>query len=104
MIFGVRVRCGRVGKGYVALDLCAGSDTKFQLELLRCVMIVLIPVSEDISEAEMEAIFPQCVRKPINTDPCWPIIQEMALDILRRHEKPSEVMANRKLIEITPET
>lgn len=103
MIFGVRVRCGRVGAGYVALDLCAGADPKFQLELLRCVMIVLIPVSEDILEAAMQAIFPRCDRKPINTDPCWPKIQEMAMEVLRRHDGLRETNANRKLVEITPD-
>lgn len=103
MIFGVRVRCGRVGEGYVALDMCAGADPRFQLELLRCVMIILIPVSEDIKESAMKDLFPECKRKPINTDPCWPKIQEMALNVLRKHEKPSETMVNRKLVEITPE-
>lgn len=99
MIFGVRVRVGRVGKGYVVLDLCAGADSEFRNELLCCVMIILLPVSEDITEGELEKLFPQCNRKPIFNDPCWPKMQKMARDILHISYPPT----NRKFVEINPE-
>lgn len=83
MMFGVRVRVGRVGHGCVDVDLCAGADRGFQMELLRAVMTILIPVDENISSREMSDLFPGYTVKPINLDPtCWVTIKQMADAVL----------------------
>jgi hypothetical protein len=90
MMFGVRVRVGRVGCGCVDVDLCAGADRQFQDELLRAVMTVLIPVAEDIGPREMSDMFPRYNVKPINLDPvCWPTIKAMADAVLATGQKAS---------------
>lgn len=80
VMFGVRVRFGRAGEGYVLLDLCAGSDRQLQDDLLRCVMAILLPVSEDSTSRQILEKFP-CASsriKPIHKDICWEQIKELA--------------------------
>ena len=87
MAFGVRVRAGRVG-GQPDLDLCAGASRQFQGELLKAVMTILIPVSEDISSRELSDMFPRYTVKPINLDPhCWPTIKKMAEAVLANDQQ-----------------
>jgi hypothetical protein len=81
VMFGVRVRMGRVGEGYCILDLCAGADVTLRHDILRCVMCVLIPAKEDLTEGDLARLFP-CVsseKKPINLDECWEQLQQRAL-------------------------
>jgi hypothetical protein len=86
MMFGVRVRMGLVGCGCVDLDYCAGADEEFQQELLRTVMTILIPISEDISPRQLSDTFPRYQIKPINKDPdCWPALQKMAATVLEEY-------------------
>ena len=85
MMFGVRVRAGLCGHGWVALDYCAGDDHQFQLELLRTVMAALISFPEDVTERQIQDVFPRYDVKPINRDPtCWPELQRMANEALRQ--------------------
>lgn len=81
MMFGVRVRLGKTGEGYVVLDLCAGADHLLQDDLMRCVMVILMPVPEDATNGDIKRLFP-CVHsrvKPISKDECWEQIQALAL-------------------------
>lgn len=82
MIFGVRVRVGRVGSMCVDLDYCAGASVSFQEELLRTVMTILIPVSEDITPRQLSDMFPRYTIRPIHKDACWPQLQQMAAAVL----------------------
>lgn len=84
MLFGVRVRLGRVGYGCVALDLCAGPSRDRQDELLRLVMLIVLPMPESIDEGELERAFPRFTIKPIFNDPNWPKLQELADAVLKK--------------------
>lgn len=78
VMFGVRLRLGRTGAGGVNLDYCAGANQLFQMELLNAVHIILQEVPETISERDLEAMFPDYTRKPINHDEyCWKRLQQM---------------------------
>lgn len=82
VMFGVRVRFGPVGDGYCLLDLCAGADRKLRDDILRCVMCVLIPMKEDLTDEEIRQAFP-CTSsriKPMNMDECWDALQQKALE------------------------
>jgi len=82
MMFGVRVRVGRIGSMCVDLDYCAGADVHFQEELMKAVMTILIPVSEEITSRQLSDMFPTYEIKPIHQDPCWPQLQQMAAAVL----------------------
>jgi hypothetical protein len=83
MLFGVRIRFGRVDSMCLELDYCAGADIEFQVELLKTVMTILIPVNEDVSNPELRDLFPTYEVKPINQDPtCWIRLQELAAKVL----------------------
>jgi hypothetical protein len=85
MMFGVRVRLGRVGWGSCELDYCAGADLDFAVELMRTVMIILAPIPEDVKPCEITMLFPYFTVKPINKDPhCWVELQRMADDVMRK--------------------
>ena len=87
VLFGVRIRMGKVGAFGPVLDYCAGADTDFQRELLLSIMMALIPVDENISEDELYKLFPKWKVRPINADPCWPIIKKMGEDGITWLEK-----------------
>jgi len=82
MIFGVRVRFGRVGEMTVVLDYCAGASRLHQLELLRLVMTILLPLPETVAIRDLEAVFPRCVVKPIFNDACWETLHRRAEEAL----------------------
>jgi hypothetical protein len=103
MMFGVRVRLGLIGHGWVVLDLCAGADPEFQRKLLRTVMVILIPQPEAITEGELEELFPICKAKPIFNDVCWSQLQSMANYVIQSLSKSTVLMGERKLVEIKPE-
>ncbi len=85
MMFGVRVRLGLCGNGWVTLDYCAGADRQFQTDLLRTVMAALVPFAEEATERVLQDIFPRYEVKPINLDPtCWVELQRMANEALRQ--------------------
>ncbi len=68
MLFGVRVRLGRTGWGCCELDLCAGANPEYQEAILRAVMLILLPVPEDVHPAEISKLFPRFRVKPIFND------------------------------------
>lgn len=84
MLFGVRVRLGRVGDMGADLDYCAGADPEMQQTLLRTVMLIVLPVPETASVEELTAPFPRCRRKPVFLDPCWPMLQDLAYKALEQ--------------------
>lgn len=76
MIYGVRVSAGRVepSRGFAlfyAIDYCAGGDESFLMQLFAVVVNLLSRLPESITVAEVERLFPEYERKPINLDPCW---------------------------------
>jgi hypothetical protein len=85
MAFGVRIRAGRPGSGSCEIDLCAGADRDLQMEVLRLVMIILLPVEEDISYDEFRYQFPcrSSAIKPVNLDPCLDALRGRAYEILK---------------------
>jgi len=78
MLFGVRVRVGKVGACFVVIDYCAGADVRFQLELLITVFRILFAIDEQITEDQLAAMMPRYQKRPINLDPCWEELLEMA--------------------------
>jgi hypothetical protein len=84
MMFGVRVRCGLTDAPTVDLDLCAGSDPEYQLDVLRVVTMILLPVPESITPTELAALFPTCRVKPIVLDECWDKMIRLAEEALQK--------------------
>lgn len=78
VLFGVRIKLGRAGSGFCALDYCAGDNPLFQLELLNAVRIILLKVPEDADYPTVEMMFPGFSIKPIDLDPtCWKELQKL---------------------------
>jgi hypothetical protein len=81
MMFGKRVRAGRVGMGWCTIDYCAGGDDEFLKELIVVVMLVLESFDESVNEIEIERIMPWFDIKPINKDPhCWTQLKRLMLE------------------------
>jgi len=79
VLFGVRVRLGKIGNAWVNLDYCAGSNEGFALILLATVVAILERVPESATERQVEELFPKFDIKPIDRDPtCWKRLQELA--------------------------
>jgi hypothetical protein len=68
MVFGVRVRLGKVGNPWSTLDYCAGPLPAEQFFLLGLVAGTLYWVPEETSEAELGLIFPRQRIKPMRLD------------------------------------
>lgn len=84
MFFGVRLRFGLANYPVADLDYCAGDDIEFQLDLLRAVTLILLPVPEEITPREICDMFPKCRVKPVCLDPCWDVLVRMAAEALSK--------------------
>jgi hypothetical protein len=84
MLFGVRVSMSEKDSPFISLDLCAGADVGFQLEVLRVVMAILLNVNEDVTEQELKSFFPECFVKPIFKDECWEQMKRLADETLTK--------------------
>ena len=72
MLFGVRVRAGKVGDIGCELDYCAGADLTWQMQLLIVIMTALEKLPESTTSKEIQLIFPIQNIKPIKNDNfCW---------------------------------
>lgn len=72
MLFGVRVRAGKVGDIGCELDYCAGADLVWQMQLLIVIITALEKLPESTTCKEMQLIFPIQNIKPIKNDKnCW---------------------------------
>jgi hypothetical protein len=80
MLFGMRVSLSQIGDCYYTLDYCAADDPGFALTLLLTVMKILERYPENVTPRQLQNEFPRCDRKPMNLDPCWLKLQEMAKD------------------------
>ncbi len=79
VLYGVRVRLGKVGSACVDLDYCAGDNLGFALILLVTVINILEALPESITAQQIEKLFPMYEVKPIDRDPyCWRRLQELA--------------------------
>lgn len=78
VMYGVRVRAGLAGDGCCIIDYCAGADYIFALELLATVIQFLEKFPENVSARSIEEIRPTSQVKPINLDPCWDKLKELA--------------------------
>ncbi len=89
MAFGVRVRASTQGSGWCPVDYCAGADMQFQLELLGVIKIILSSYPETVTQQEIEQLFDDYPyqRKPINLDPCWPKLVNLAMSIVDKQEE-----------------
>jgi len=86
VMFGRRIRLGKVGEGCVNLDYCAGDNLLFQLEVLNAVRCILLDVPEDVDVWAIENLFPGYEIKPINLDShCWPTLQALAEKARKKH-------------------
>ena len=96
VMFGFRVRAGLAGDGFVAVDYCAADQTIFLRELFAVVMLILEQLPEDTQPGELYRILPGHEVKPINQDPCWEKLQDLAkpgaareaLEVLRGGKSP----------------
>lgn len=79
VMFGKRIRAGRVDRPFCAIDLCAGGDEDVLKQLAVLVMYVLESFPEDVLEREVEDLMPWCRTKPINNDPCWDELRKLAV-------------------------
>lgn len=68
MLFGVRVRLGKLGNSWCTLDYCAGPEPAEQLFLLGLVAGTLHWLPEETTEAELGLIFPRQRIKPMSRD------------------------------------
>lgn len=91
VMFGVRVRAGKVGCQGLDIDYCAGTDPVFLGQLLTTVMTILETFPESLNSQELHTILPMYNKKPINLDPCWEQLQQLAKERLtqrgQQHEK-----------------
>lgn len=78
VLFGVRVRAGIVGHDWVNVDYCAGDNPAFALQLLVTVIEIFEGLPEDITGGDVEALMPAYERRPIDRDPCWKKLQDLA--------------------------
>lgn len=79
MIFGVRVRIGRVGEPYVLVDYCAGDTFDGRSRLLLLCLTLLEGVDEVVSDQRILELFPFEKIKPIFNDSLWEILKAAAI-------------------------
>lgn len=77
MLFGVRVRAGRVGAMSADIDYCAGADIGFQFQLLTTIIAILETIPVGTSSGDICRLMPRYEKRPINLDPCWPALQAL---------------------------
>lgn len=83
VIFGLRVRAGRTDNTVsVAVDYCAGNDEVFCFHLLAT-MVKILERGVSITHRELERILPTWEVRPINQDPCWGKLQQLANELDR---------------------
>ena len=83
VLFGFRVRAGRVGEMEVAMDYCAADQHEFLMELYAMAIILLQTYPEETSTAELRADLPGYEVRPINRDPCWENLKELVREKLQ---------------------
>jgi hypothetical protein len=91
MIFGVRICGNRVGSIAFAFDYCAGANVGFVHILLLVMLSILESLPEETTERELQNMLPSWEIRPIDKDPCWQKLQQLAIDLAK-----SEVSANAK--------
>lgn len=77
VLYGVRVRAGRVGDSFVFIDYCAGADRDFQARLLGVIIDILETLPVGITPREVQDLMPGYDIRPIDKDPCWPTLIEL---------------------------
>lgn len=82
VMYGVRVRAGKIGNGWITLDYCAGDDKEFALILFATVGCILMALPETVTEQQVQRLFPAYETKPISLDPtCWERLKELAAQV-----------------------
>lgn len=81
MMFGHRVSAGLVGSGCVEIDYCGGADGCFVIQLLATVVKIFSSLPETITLKEVKRFFPTYQVKPIDKDPCWEKLKELAANL-----------------------
>lgn len=89
VIFGWRVALSQIGDCCYTLDYCAGGDFGFAMVLLATIAKILESYPESVRIRQIQDAFPRYERRPINLDPCWTKLHEMAWEC----EPPSLVEA-----------
>lgn len=79
VMFGKRVRAGRINVDWCVVDYCAGQDDDFLKQLITTVIIILESFDENTPEIDIEQVLPTYKTKPINLDPCWAQLKKVAL-------------------------
>jgi hypothetical protein len=83
MIFGVRICGNRVGSIAFVFDYCAGANMGFAHILLLVMFSILDNLPEDTTERELEKMLPGWEVRPIDKDPCWEKLQQLAIDLAK---------------------
>jgi hypothetical protein len=86
MIFGVRICGNRVGSIAYAFDYCAGANMGFAQVLLLVMFSILDSLPEEITERELENMLPSWEVRPIDRDPCWGKLQQLAIKLAKSEE------------------
>ena len=68
MMFGVRIRASPPGSYGCSLDYCCGSDQDQIYFWFGFVMALFLMLPEDITQSELERLFPHQNVKPISLD------------------------------------
>lgn len=78
VMFGVRVVAWCRGSVGSSVDYCAGDNPNFMAELLATVRTIFLHLPESISERDVVELMPRWEIRPIDRDPCWPALQQLA--------------------------
>lgn len=96
VLYGRRVRVGRVGDNGCVLDYCAGDRMGFDHQVLTAVMGILLKVPEETPEWIVMDMFPTYHVKPIDRDPtCWKELQAL-------YEKTWRSSQTRRFTDVSP--
>jgi hypothetical protein len=86
MIYGARVSGNRTGSHAFAFDYCGGANPGVIHLLLMVMLSILSRLPEATTERELEQMLPICIVKPIDRDPCWQKLQQLAIDLANSEE------------------
>jgi hypothetical protein len=83
VLYGVRVIGSRGDSGFRSFNYCAGADPSFASRLLVVMIVIMESFPESVTEREVEDLLPSFERKPIDRDPCWDKLQELARKVTK---------------------
>ena len=90
VLYGVRAIAWHRDSVSRSADYCAGSDAAFLAELLAVLRTIFSALPESTTEDEMTKLLPNWRQRPIDTDPCWPALQQLAATLAATPEATND--------------